>query len=862
MGAHLLLLDVAPQGELEWSDFDHIADARDHAEALLRGALRAGARGVNILVHGEPGTGKTEFCRTLAERLGVTLYTVGESDDDGDEPSRRERLAELRFAQRLLAESTGALLLFDEMEDLLNDRAAFGWMNLFRSRRAPFRAEGSKVFMNRLLEQTPVPTLWTSNVAGDTCEAVLRRMMFAVELRLPPSRVRARIWSRQLAKHDIASDESDARALASEFEVTPGVASGVAAAAELVEGGGLDAVRCGVRSLARVLSREKPPQNVPGRFDPALVRADPDLVSLANRLAEAGPGPMSFCLQGAPGTGKSAFVRHLAERMGIEVVQKRASDLVSMWVGDTEKQIAAAFAEARDAGSFLVFDEADSLLADRRFAVRSWEVSRVNEMLTWMESHPLPFACTTNFREHLDPATLRRFVFKLALDYLSPEQVEAAVSEVLRTCAAQRARPACGAHARGLRGGSAEGGGSRSAWRCGGSDDDAPGRVRRKAGPASAYRVPCVGRVSSTAPRACFESQPAGTMVQVLGVPGESHAMRYEPVSKVMHLAIRLQGARLGITVDEIEAELNVSRRTAERLRDAVEQSFGPLEEVETGERRKRWRLRSDPLRELIRVAPEELAELESAAEGLDRAGLTDRAKAIRTVADKLRALWRPRTEVDTADELEVLMRTEGLAMRAGPRPHLESGLLPLLREALTTFRVVEFEYRARTTRATSRQRVEPYGVLYGNRAFLVGPTDWADDPRLWRLDRIREARILEQAFDRDPEFDLRSYAERAFGTFQEEPVDVVLRFDEDAAHDARNFLFHPTQTSEWNQGGTLTVRFRAGGIEEMCWHLITWGESVTVEKPLHLRRRLAEMGESLASHHGYASTRLQRRSG
>ena len=67
-----------------------------------------------------------------------------------------------------------------------------------------------------------------------------------------------------------------------------------------------------------------------------------------------------------------------------------------------------------------------SLLADRRFARRSWEVSQVNEMLTWMESHPLPFACTTNFAEHLDAATLRRFVFEVALDYLSPEQVERA----------------------------------------------------------------------------------------------------------------------------------------------------------------------------------------------------------------------------------------------------------------------------------------------------------------------------------------------------------------------------------------------------------------------------------------------------
>ena len=88
-------------------------------------------------------------------------------------------------------------------------------------------------------------------------------------------------------------------------------------------------------------------------------------------------------------------------------------------------------------------------------------------------------------------------------------------------------------------------------------------------------------------------------------------------------------------------------------------------------------------------------------------------------------------------------MRTEGLAMRAGPRPHIETGLLPLLREALTAGRVIEFEYRARTKGATSCQRVEPYGVLYGNRAFLVGPTDWADEPRLWRLDRMRDARIF-----------------------------------------------------------------------------------------------------------------------
>ena len=130
----------------------------------------------------------------------------------------------------------------------------------------------------------------------------------------------------------------------------------------------------------------------------------------------------SLCLQGPPGTGKSAFVRYLAERLGMEIMQKRASDLLSMWVGETEKNIARAFAEARSQEAFLVFDEADSLLADRRMAQRGWEISQVNEMLTWMESHRLPFACTTNFVEKLDPATLRRFTFKVKLGYLTTDQ--------------------------------------------------------------------------------------------------------------------------------------------------------------------------------------------------------------------------------------------------------------------------------------------------------------------------------------------------------------------------------------------------------------------------------------------------------
>ena len=419
-----LLLNVASRSGLVWQDFDHVARDRDHVATLVKGALARGAPGVNILFYGPPGTGKTEFCKVLARHVDATLYVSGEADQDGDEPTRRERLQELRLAQNLLAGNRSALLLFDEMEDLLGTSG--GWFGMFGPRLSlNSRNAASRVFMHRLLETSPVPILWTMNDANDVEPSVLRRMMFAFKLCLPTAPVRARVWVRQLDANGIEARPEDVRSLAAEFDAAPGVAAGVTAAASLA-GGDFAAVRHGVRSLSRLLSCEKPLPEMTSGFDPGLTCADIDATALADRLESADTRRFSLYLQGPPGTGKSAYVRYVAERLGLEVLQKRTSDLMSMWVGQTERLISQAFAEARDAGAFLVFDEADSLLADRRLAARTWEVSQVNEMLTWMESHPLPFACTTNFGENFDPATLRRFVFKITLGFLGPDQVDAA----------------------------------------------------------------------------------------------------------------------------------------------------------------------------------------------------------------------------------------------------------------------------------------------------------------------------------------------------------------------------------------------------------------------------------------------------
>jgi len=157
-------------------------------------------------------------------------------------------------------------------------------------------------------------------------------------------------------------------------------------------------------------------------LDLDLFETDLSLGRLIRDIADRGALDVSLLLTGPPGTGKTALAAHLARALDRPLLVKRASDLLSCWVGGTEKAIAEAFEESRERQGVLFFDEVDSLLFDRSTAQRSWEVTQVNELLTWLDRHPLPVVAATNHGHKLDPATLRRFVFKLELRPLNRAQ--------------------------------------------------------------------------------------------------------------------------------------------------------------------------------------------------------------------------------------------------------------------------------------------------------------------------------------------------------------------------------------------------------------------------------------------------------
>ncbi len=326
--------------------------------------------------------------------------------------------------------------------------------------------------------------------------------------------------------------------------------------------------------------------------------------------------------------------------------------------------------------------------------------------------------------------------------------------------------------------------------------------------------------------------------------------MRLAKPAALLALARELAASAEGLTLDEIAQAVGCSRRTAERMRNAVEAAFAPLDVRDDG-RKRRFRLVLRGFREFA-AAPsaEELAELENAARALE-AREPERAKLLRALGAKIGAALRESDRRRLSVDVEAQLAAEALAFRVGPRPLADPEALKTLREALLAGRMVTFDYGS----PPRWRKVVPYGRLFGPRTYLVARTANGAKPVLFRLDQILGLEILDEPGAPPPEFDLRAFAEQSFGVFQEPPEEVVLRFAPEAAPDARGFLFHPTQRFEDHPDGSLTVRFKAGGFLEIAHHLMTWGPSVTILAPRALQEVMRERVAALYGHHCKSGT-------
>jgi hypothetical protein len=386
----------------------------------IRLLKNASVPGVNLLLYGDAPLEKRQLLHDIVAGSARTPWRMRRFDD-----APRDVLPSLTFVafQLLAARDPSAVLVIERPSEVLRTAPSEFFRDIFG---IELLDDESLPFDENLLSTNPVAAVWlTSNIKA-LPDDTIARFVFHAPLKKAAREAQALAIRKRLEKLRLSKAATD------QIMTLDGVSNAqlesAVKASRLLEATTkserdqaiVQAIRRSQRALSRELSETFKPSvthysldylNTAGRFSPQ------QILSSFRRRPQG-----SVLLYGPPGTGKTQFTEHLAHELDLPLVSKSASALLSKWVGDSEKNIAAAFEEAAAEDAILFFDEGDSFLRSRERAQHGWEVTKTNEFLQRMERFDGIVVVATNLFRELDTAALRRFTFKVEFRELDATQ--------------------------------------------------------------------------------------------------------------------------------------------------------------------------------------------------------------------------------------------------------------------------------------------------------------------------------------------------------------------------------------------------------------------------------------------------------
>ncbi len=301
---------------------------------------------------------------------------------------------------------------------------------------------------------------------------------------------------------------------------------------------------------------------------------------------------------------------------------------------------------------------------------------------------------------------------------------------------------------------------------------------------------------------------------------------RYSRVSDIIDLAVFMSSRIQGVTISEIAERYNVSRRTAERMRDSLTCIFPQVDEIETDDNQKHWGFINYSIANLVSFSSKEIANIEQLQR---RTTNKEMKEELGKTVEKIKTLNR-KNKNSLENSIELIMQTEGYAVRQMPQYKIGIEIIEVIRDALHNSRMVSATYH------NKERLLEPLGLIYGEKIYLIAREKAKGDGIYnYLLHKFENMQLTDKVFDKG-EFNLQEYTNQSFGVYHGEILDVRLLFSPDLAEDASRYNFHPSQSGKFNDDGTYLLKFKASGSKEIIWHIFRWGAGCKILAPKSLK--------------------------
>lgn len=370
----------------------------------------------NILLYGVPGSGKSEFAKALVKASGLKMHYYKNSFELEQKKDTLQAIAQLNCYLSLTR--SDSILIVDEAESILktSEVSFFGGKSSLPQKGA----------VNKMLENSNNKVIWILNYTNELDESTLRRFTYSIRFHEMPKKTICDIAEKKLTSIKMSPNlRKELVEMCGKFHVTGASVDNIVKAVSSMNcsDDNREQILGNIKDILEsnsnlIYGNSKLKTSVSGNYDLSVLNTSIPTEEIVEMIQNAicvheqpteGNKGIRMLFYGLSGTGKTELARYVAEKTDKKLILKKASDILGMYVGESEQKIKEAFQEATDTDSILLFDEADTFFANRENAIMSWERTMVNEFLTQMEEFDGILICTTNLRKIMDPAMQRRF---------------------------------------------------------------------------------------------------------------------------------------------------------------------------------------------------------------------------------------------------------------------------------------------------------------------------------------------------------------------------------------------------------------------------------------------------------------------